>query len=318
MKSISILAAFTALQLSSSSAHAQTWQQWSVNGHYYLAVHTPAGVTWSQARTQALALGGDLATITSQAENNFVFSLISAGQFWRTANNPPRLLGPWLGGFQPATAPEPTPAANWNWVTGEAWTSPNWSPGEPNNWNGVQEDHLHFFTIQASPAPFWNDLFQTHLLNGFVVETLVPPPVTFCTAGTSGNGCVAMISATTQPTLSNTSLCSVQVSNAAGQRSGLLFYGVDGPIVYPWYGSSSFLCVKSPTQRTTLQSTGGSPGGCDGVLALNWNAYQQSHPGSLGQPWSVGDPVYLQGWYRDPTGGKTTALSNALQLIVQP
>ena len=41
---------------------------------------------------------------------------------------------------------------------------------------------------------------------------------------------------------------------------------------------------------------------CNGSLYLDWNAYQQTHPWVLGNPWSVGDKAYVQAWYRDPTG----------------
>jgi hypothetical protein len=38
----------------------------------------------------------------------------------------------------------------------------------------------------------------------------------------------------------------------------------------------------------------------------------------LGTPFSAGDAIYAQGWFRDPPAPKTTNLSNALQLTCQP
>ena len=48
------------------------------------------------------------------------------------------------------------------------------------------------------------------------------------------------------------------------------------------------LCVKAPTQRIPAQNTGGDVNDCDGVLAVNWNEYQVTHPTSIGNPWMVG------------------------------
>lgn len=144
--------------------------------------------------------------------------------------------------------------------------------------------------------------------------------VTFCTAGTSANGCAASISASAQPSVSFANACTLSVANVEGAKSGLLFYGVDnsGFSAVPWGSGSSYLCVKSPTQRTDIQSTGGSANACDGALSLDWNAYQLATPLALGNPWLVGAKVYVQGWYRDPPASKSTSLSDALELTYAP
>jgi len=41
-------------------------------------------------------------------------------------------------------------------------------------------------------------------------------------------------------------------------------------------------------------------------------------PGSLGTPFSAGDKVYAQAWYRDPPASKTTNLSDAVELTMLP
>lgn len=54
------------------------------NGHYYEAVPTPNGITWIAANASAKALGGYLVSITSEAENRFVFSLIAGDdRYWQ-------------------------------------------------------------------------------------------------------------------------------------------------------------------------------------------------------------------------------------------
>jgi hypothetical protein len=98
-----------------------------------------------------------------------------------------------------------------------------------------------------------------------------------------------------------------------------LFYGVSGALALPWSGTStSYLCVKSPTQRLSTQSSGGSFNACDGALAEDWNAYIATHPGALGAPFAGGETVWAQAWFRDPPAPKTTNLSDALVFLVAP
>lgn len=146
-------------------------------------------------------------------------------------------------------------------------------------------------------------------------------PVAFCTAGTTTTGCVPSISATAQPSATLASACTIAVANVEGQKAGLLFYGTNntGFAALPWgLGSSSFLCVKPPTQRMISQSSGGLANSCTGSLAQNWNAFQTAYPGSLGNPFSAGNKVFVQAWFRDPPAPKTTNLSNALELTLIP
>lgn len=175
-----------ALGILPGRAAAQSgWIQWTggtgANGHWFLAVHVPGGIDWNDARQRAIELGGDLATITSAAENTFVFQRIADPVFWRVVPNPTRIFGPWLGGYQPAGSAEPL--GGWTWVTGESWSWQNWAPNEPNNYNGMQEDHLHFFTGGTTPLARWNDLRSSSLVPGFVVESTSPPSAAYVSLG---------------------------------------------------------------------------------------------------------------------------------------
>lgn len=145
-------------------------------------------------------------------------------------------------------------------------------------------------------------------------------PQVFCTAGTSLHGCVPSIAGTGTPSASSGSGYSISVSNVEGQRAGALFYGVDnsGFTPTPWGPSTSYLCVKPPTQRTGALFSNGTFGACDGLLALDWNAFIATNPAALGNPFSAGQPVIAQGWIRDPGSAKTTMLSNGLVFIVGP
>lgn len=141
----------------------------------------------------------------------------------------------------------------------------------------------------------------------------------YCTAGTTTNGCTPSIAGVGSPSASLATPFSIQVSNVEGQKLGLVFYGVSGPLATPWSTSStSFLCVKTPTQRTAAQSTGGVNAQCNGVLSLDWNAFIGATPGALGAPFASGDSLWAQGWFRDPPAPKTTNLSDGLAVVFEP
>jgi len=139
--------------------------QWPIpeggNGHFYEYVPT-YGLTWTQASNAAAAMvfsgaSGHLATITSQAENDWVWMNL----------NPSRA---WLGGYQDADAP--SPSTGWHWVTGEPWAYTNWHSGEPNDAGTGNE-----WALQFDQYSFWNDVDGSDVeptfhndIPGFVVE----------------------------------------------------------------------------------------------------------------------------------------------------
>jgi hypothetical protein len=133
--------------------------QWKIenggNGHFYEAIYAP-GITWDDAEAAAELSGGYLATITSQAEQNFINgSVISNGFGYR------------IGGFQPPDSPEPD--GNWQWVTGEPFIYTNWWPGEPSNQGGNEN------TIVLWGANRWNDGPATYPYSGYILETVSEP-----------------------------------------------------------------------------------------------------------------------------------------------
>jgi hypothetical protein len=143
---------------------------------------------------------------------------------------------------------------------------------------------------------------------------------TYCTAGTTSNGCAASISVNFNPSVTHTQACQVVITEVEGQKTGIIFYGLQ-PLAQAWCsqgGGSSYLCVKAPTQRTPPMNSGGAIGACNGQLTLDWNAFQLANPTALGAPWVVGASAYVQGWFRDPPACKTTSLSNGAVLTYQP
>jgi MYXO-CTERM domain-containing protein len=152
--------------------------QWSGNGHWYGAVYVPEKITWTDARDEAVASGGYLATITSATENDFVHDLISDPKFWWDWT--PRWLGPWLGGTDEGHE------GSWTWVTGEAWSYANWAVGEPNSQLG--ENFLQYWSMPDGYGSTWNDSENDWNggMYGYVVEYdayPVPEPAAFALLG---------------------------------------------------------------------------------------------------------------------------------------
>jgi hypothetical protein len=152
-----------------------------------------------------------------------------------------------------------------------------------------------------------------------VLSACGSPSINYCTAGTTTNGCLASIGAAGVASVSQSSGFVVAATQVEGQKAGLVFYGLSGASATPWLGgSSSFLCVKSPTQRSPTLASGGVAGACNGVLALDLLAYLNSNPSSLGQPFGGGEALFLQAWFRDPGAPSGTNLSNGLCVVLAP
>lgn len=173
-----------ALISSVASVAVATPVEWPIadggNGHSYEAVYVEAGISWTAARDAAELAGGYLATVTSAAENGFVYSLVAnRPEFWPADSFGGNGVGPYLGGYQEPGAVEPD--GGWRWVTDEPWDYTNWAPNEPNNSNGGTEAYLHYFWPIGDngqiQAPLWNDLANDIPLGvrGYIVE-YVPEP----------------------------------------------------------------------------------------------------------------------------------------------
>ncbi|MBE6074565.1 MAG: C-type lectin domain-containing protein [Selenomonas ruminantium] len=123
-------------------------------GHFgnsrYAIYYTGGKLTWWEAESYCERLGGHLATITSQAEQDFIDQLNTEGY---------RL---WIGGYRPE-------GLAFAWITNEPWNYTNWDDGEPNNSSNVvaKEDSVCLWNYGR-----WNDLsYRNHSeQSGFVCE----------------------------------------------------------------------------------------------------------------------------------------------------
>jgi hypothetical protein len=108
--------------------------QQNYNGHsYYRSTGT---AIWTTARTNCSNMGGHLVTITSSAEQSFIYNLWPSG---------------WIG------LTDEVSEGTWRWVTGETYSYSNWNPGEPNN--AGNEDYVQFVSNGK-----WNDLPNNYSL----------------------------------------------------------------------------------------------------------------------------------------------------------
>jgi hypothetical protein len=132
-----------------SLAHGQQAVQWRVedggNGHWYRRVPDPAVQSFDASRGHALALGGDLASITSAAENEFV-RLVAAPFSIESGV----LIGTRV----------PPDCENFAWTDGEPWGFTAWGAWQPNCKTG---NGVGFY------PDGWHDLYDWHVI-AFVAE----------------------------------------------------------------------------------------------------------------------------------------------------
>lgn len=143
----------------------------------YLAVNVWTQLGWDQAVALAQSAGGHLVTLTSAAENSFVFDLVRHDErfwaFWDDPESTAGATGPTIGLVQQEGAREPD--GGWAWVTNEDLGFTSWRPGQPNNHNGSDFVATYMVMADEGPdrqtlawAPNWAD--QSVLSGSLVIE----------------------------------------------------------------------------------------------------------------------------------------------------
>ncbi|MBQ3447291.1 MAG: hypothetical protein IJG37_06595, partial [Synergistaceae bacterium] len=134
--------------------HQDNTTEW--NGHRYQLFNE--ALTWEQARSRCEALGGHLATVTSQAEQNAITSLLTSSQT--------DYYGYWLGGY--------TDNFGWrHWVTDEPFEKQyqNFAEGQPDGSGGF----LQIFSFTDSSTSLyvlgkWDDTNTNGTNSGRITE----------------------------------------------------------------------------------------------------------------------------------------------------
>mgnify|MGYP001328115863 CR=1 FL=1 len=143
----------------------------------------------------------------------------------------------------------------------------------------------------------------------------VDGPSTYCTAQTNSLGCAATVTFTGFPSFSGApGAFTVRAAPLLNAKTGLFFYGFAATAA-PFQGG--WKCVASPTQRTPLQSTGGSVSGsdCTGGFAFDMAARIAS---GVDPSLRCGATVYGQFWSRDPGASAATNLTGGARFTVAP
>ena len=104
--------------------------------------------TWHEAKADAEARGGHLATITSHNESEIIFNLFEGNR-----------LQSWIG--------LSNINGKWAWVTGEEFQYSKWHPGQPNDWG---EDAVCLWKW-----PHWGDESSGQTFS-YILETEDAPP----------------------------------------------------------------------------------------------------------------------------------------------
>ena len=169
--------------------------QQNYNGHSYY--RSTGSAFWLTAKANCEAMGGHLVTVTSSAENSFIFGLWPSG---------------WIG------LTDEVSEGTWRWVTGEAYSYTSWNSGEPNN--AGNEDYIQFVG-----GGRWNDLPNVALpyvlefdyIVTFTPWTLLTTATTDATGryvfSTPTNPSVEYYITFTPPTLPTLQIGDAQISN---------------------------------------------------------------------------------------------------------
>ena len=143
IRSYIALSAAAVVTCSTNAALTQWRAEDGGNGHYYDVVVTPLQ-TWVAAKAQAEAQGGYLASIRSQAENDWIWNAFNIGgtaAYWTNSGPWPGYDGPVFGAY--------TNGGAWTWVSGETWDWSNWG------WSMGSGERAAQFIAQR---PVWDDI----------------------------------------------------------------------------------------------------------------------------------------------------------------
>jgi hypothetical protein len=139
------------------------------NGFDYFLL---AANTWTGSESQAVSLGGNLATVANASEDAWILNTFS----------PIVDSNMWIGFHDPdiGDTPGAQHAADFAWASGAPITYTNWAPGEPNDGVSGGEYYAAMYPLlygTGGPAGMWND--ESNAGSGtvaFGVVEVVPEP----------------------------------------------------------------------------------------------------------------------------------------------
>lgn len=154
-------------------ANGYEWIQCPINGHWYTTID---GFPWEEAESNAVALGGHLVTIRSAEENQWILTNVV---------QPATSAPVWIGLYQISGSQEPV--EGWVWSSGESVVYTHWSPGEPNQYEGLQEDWAEMYSLDT-PRGYWNDVNLTMTRAKLGIVEVIPEPASILALIAGGAG----------------------------------------------------------------------------------------------------------------------------------
>ncbi|MBQ9531982.1 MAG: fibronectin type III domain-containing protein [Eubacterium sp.] len=121
------------------SANANDSSKKSFNGHTYQIFDD--GLNWFEAKAYCNNIEGHLVSITSKAEQDFLYTFINENGKKETY---------WIG------ATDEDNEGVWTWITGETFNYSNWDYGEPND-DGDYSEYPEDYAELIKSSGLWND-----------------------------------------------------------------------------------------------------------------------------------------------------------------
>jgi pimeloyl-ACP methyl ester carboxylesterase len=251
----------------------------------------PTAGTWTQEEAQAQSLGGNLATINSATDNQFILN--NMFQDFSSVGGPNAATQNqlWMGYYDPTGAQNndgggALHASSFVWANGQQSTYTNWDAtnGEPNNQGGVEYYGAIYGPARGSAIGAWNDFPNAESFYG--IAELAKP---------------ALQTVATSPYTPPTSLVTPNSSFMEVFKHGSFQTGVAlDPTKATVVLTPGFNDTPSSWAKQVAAAYGSNLSNLN-VVAWNWSA----DAGNLSQPWTLG-----QATSRAPNEG--TALGQTL------
>ncbi|TKR82375.1 hypothetical protein L596_016112 [Steinernema carpocapsae] len=161
MKILVVLAAFAAFSSAAPDcplACASEWTGFAQTGYCYKVFFQ---MKWEDAENFCLTQGGHLASIHSDAENEFVADLASTHKNFQYADQT------WIGGYSKSHS-----NMDWAWTDGTPYDYHNWQQKQPDK---VEENCIQIYSDNSGDGDLiykteWNNEMCRNVLRAFVCK----------------------------------------------------------------------------------------------------------------------------------------------------